>query len=88
MFYVDDCLFFAGKPNDIENAIKDLRNIKKTKRRLTLDDQGDIKDYLGINFEKTPEGKIKLTQPQIIDDILEELGIKKIDSKTSGSILE
>ena len=75
MFYVDDGLFFAKEPKDIDKAIKDLRNSKKTKRKLTLEDQGDIKDYLGINFERTADGKIKLTQPQIIDDILEELGI-------------
>ena len=75
MFCVDDALFFAKDIKEIKKAIKDLRNIKKTKRRLNLDDQGDIKDYLGINFERTNDGKIRLTQPQIIEDISQELGI-------------
>lgn len=75
MFYVDDGLFFAKDNKDIDKAIRDLRNARKAKRKLILEDQGDIKDYLGINFERTPDGKVKLTQPQIIDDILEELGI-------------
>ena len=75
MFYVDDGLFFAKDQRDIDKAIKDLRNTKKTKRKLTLEDQGDVNDYLGINFERLPDGKLKLTQPQIIDDILRELGI-------------
>ena len=75
MLYVDNSSFFARKPEDINKVIKDLRNVKKTKRQLTLDNQGGIKDYLGINFERTPEGKINLTQPQIIDDILDKLGI-------------
>ena len=49
MIYVDDGLFFTKNSKDIDKAIKDLRNIRKTKRKLTLDDKGDIKDYLGIN---------------------------------------
>lgn len=75
MYYVDDGLFFSKDPKAIDKAIADLHNIKKAKRKMKLDDQGDIKDYLGINFEKMDDGKIKLTQPQIIDDILQELGI-------------
>ena len=38
-------------------TIKDLRNAKKAKHKLTLDSQGNIKDYPGINFEKTQEKK-------------------------------
>ena len=36
-----------------------------------------MKDYLGINFEKLEDGRLKLTQPQIIEDVLQELGIDK-----------
>ena len=75
MFYVDDGLFFAINQDDIDKAIKDLRNSKKVKRKLTLEDQGDVNDYLGINFEQMQDGQLKLTQPQIIDDVLKELGI-------------
>ena len=75
MFYVDDGLFFAKDQKDIDKAIEDLRNVKKSKRKLTLEDQGDVNNYLGINFESLIDGKLKLSQPQIIDDILEELGI-------------
>ena len=73
MFYVDDGIFFARNSKDIDKVIKDLRKVKKAKKRLTLNDQGDIKDYLGINIETTADGKIKLTQPQIINDVLQEL---------------
>ena len=75
MFYVNDGLFFAKNQKDIDKAIRDLRNVKKAKKKLTLDDQGDVNDYLGINFERLKDGKLKLSQPQIIDDILVELGI-------------
>ena len=75
MFYVDDGIFFAKDQKAIDKAIKDLRSKRKTKRKLVLDNQGDIKDYLGINFERLQDGRIKLTQPQIITNILEELGI-------------
>ena len=84
VFYVDNGLISARNSKDIDKFIKDLRNVKKAKKRLTLDNQGEIKDYLGINIERTANRKIKLTQPQIIKDILQELGInKKMDSKTS-----
>lgn len=75
MFFVDDGLFFCKDAKAIDQAIADLSNHKKTKKKLTLDDQGDINDYLGINFEKGDDGRIRLTQPQVIDDILNELGI-------------
>ena len=77
MFYVDDGIFFAREKNEIDKTIKELRNTRKTKRKLVLDNQGDIKDYLGINFERIQDGRIKLTQPQIISNILTKLGINK-----------
>ena len=70
MFYVDDGLFFARRDKDIDKAIKYLQNVSKAKRKLTTDDQGDVKDYLGVNFEQLEDGCLKLTQPQIIKDVL------------------
>ena len=37
-------------------------------------DQGAITDYLGVKVEPTPDGKIKLYQPQLIDDIIAQVG--------------
>ena len=47
--------------------MKDLSDIRKVKNRYVIEDQGDIKDYLGINLEYLPDGKIKLSQPHLIE---------------------
>ena len=75
MFYVDNGLFFAKNQKDIDKAIKDLMNANKAKKKLTLEDQGDINNYLGINTEQLKDRQLKLSQPQIIDDILSKIGI-------------
>jgi len=64
--YVNDSIFAGPDLNGINKAIKDLSDIRKARNRYILEDQGDIKDYLGINFEYLPVGKIKLSQPHLI----------------------
>lgn len=49
-FYVDDGIWISKTEKGIDKAIKDLMNLKKAKKKYTIDDQGDISDYLGINF--------------------------------------
>jgi hypothetical protein len=43
------------------------------KQHFNLEDQGDIKDYLGVNVEQMANGDIKLTQPHLIKQIVDEL---------------
>lgn len=74
-FYVDDGIFYHKDKKMIDKAIKELQIAKKTKKKLVLEDQGDVTDYLGLNFEKTKDGKIKMTQPHLIDQILEEVNL-------------
>jgi hypothetical protein len=42
---------------------------------FNLDMMGDVKDYLGINFERLPDGRIKMSQPQLIEKILKDVGL-------------
>ena len=42
--YVDDDIFISTSDNAIDKAIQDLKD-----QKLDLEDQGDIKDYLGVN---------------------------------------
>jgi hypothetical protein len=37
------------------------------KTLFNIDNQGNLKDYLGVNVEKLPNGNIKLTQPHLIN---------------------
>jgi hypothetical protein len=44
--YVDDGIFFGPDLREIEQAMKNL-----DAQGFNLDTMGDVKDYLGINFE-------------------------------------
>ena len=39
-----------------------------------IEDKGDISDYLGVHVEKLSDGKLKLSQPQLIQQIISDLG--------------
>jgi hypothetical protein len=45
-----------------------------------IEDMGDMNDYLGIYFESLPGGKVKLSQPHLIDAILCDVGPTPNDS--------
>jgi hypothetical protein len=49
-----------------------------------LDTMGDVKDYLGINFEKLPDGRVKMSQPQLIEQILKDVGLSQGGSTKSN----
>ena len=74
-FYVNDGIFVSKSEQSIDKAIADLRDAKKAKQTFKLEEQGDIADYLGINFQHMPDGTLKLWQPHLIDQILEDVGI-------------
>jgi hypothetical protein len=80
--YVDDGIFACSNNEEIDEAIKDLSNPKKAKATFEIEDQGDIADYLGINFNKVGDDKIQLTQPHLIDQIVKEVGLKPTDKRT------
>ena len=50
LFCLDDCIFISPEQKDVDQAIKDLSNKRKAKIKYNMDDQGDINNYLGINF--------------------------------------
>jgi len=80
--YVDDGIFAGPDLNKINKAIKDLSDIRKAMNRYIIEDQGDIKDYLGIYFEYLPDDKIKLSQPHLIEQIIKEVGLKRGETRS------
>jgi hypothetical protein len=68
--YVDYCIFFGPDLKEIEQAMKNL-----DAQGFNLDMMGDVKDYLGINFEILPDGRVKMSQPQLIEQILKDVGV-------------
>jgi len=77
-----DGIFAGPSLKKINEAIEDLGDIRKARNRCVLEDQGDIKDYLGINFEYLPDGKIKLSQPHLIAQIVKEVGLKRGETRS------
>ena len=70
LHFVDDCICLSPNDPDIDKFIEDLK-----KAEFNVTDEGQLSDYLGVKVEKLPEGKIKLSQPHLIDRILEDLGL-------------
>ena len=79
LFYVDDGIFISPRKQGVDKAIADLSNPIKSKNKYKIDDQGDITDYLGINFDVMEDGSLKLWQPHLIDQIIDEVGLKPDD---------
>ena len=67
---MDDGIFASSNQEEIDQAIKDLRDAN-----FDIEDKGDIEDYLGMTIEKLSDGKIRITQPQIIQSIIDEVYI-------------
>ena len=73
LVYIDDCIVFGPTNDSIEQVVTDLR---ASSRQFTVDDQGDVGDFLGIQVQKQEDGSILLTQPQLIDSIIKDLHLQ------------
>ena len=73
--YVDDGILIDPDDSKIDNVIRELQDIKLAGEKYKIDDQGDIKDYLGINFEYNDDGSVLLSQPHLIQQIVEDVKI-------------
>ena len=49
-----------------------IKDLNKTNIEVT--DEGNIEDFLGVNIERK-EGKIKLSQPHLIKQVIKNLGL-------------
>ena len=78
MVYIDDCILMSPDKKEVDKVIRDL---KQAEANFTVDDLGDVDDYLGVKVEPRPNGKLKLSQPQLIASILKDLHLQ---SNTKG----
>jgi len=81
---VDECVFYRGNVMyvlytddsilagpDLDEVNKAIEDIKRAKLNITI--EGDIQDFLGVNIDRKPDGSIHLTQPHLIDQIIQDL---------------
>ena len=73
LLYIDDCIIFGPDSPSIDTVVADLRACS---HRFTVNDQGDIGDFLGIQVTRFPNGSIQLAQPQLIDAIIQDLHLQ------------
>ena len=78
LVYVDDTIFFAKDEKVIDVMITDLQ------KDFDLTDEGDVEAFLGIKIEHHTNGDISMSQPGLIDSILNDVGLKH-DSKTKNT---
>jgi hypothetical protein len=87
MQYVDDGIFCGPDKEEITQLISELKN------KFNIMDEGDIKEYLGVLIKKEADGKLTMTQPHLIAQILDNLWfIEKTKSKPTpapgGQVLQ
>ena len=80
--YIDDSILGAPTQKELDAAIKAIQDAKL---QITL--EGDLADFLGVKIECEGTNKIIFTQPHLIDDILNDLGLKhaKVGKETPAA---
>jgi hypothetical protein len=80
VLYTDDSILAGPDESEINQIIEDM---KKAGLKLTV--EGDISDFLGVHVERKSDGTIHLTQPQLIDQILQDLRLDGPDVATKDT---
>ena len=79
LIYTDDGIFIGPTQAEIQECYdiltKEFTDCHGKKwKGFIMTDEGDLSDYLGVKIDNLPNGTIKLSQPQMIDAILKDLG--------------
>ena len=90
LIYVDDVICFCPEDKPIDDFIASME--RPEPRPFVLEDQGPLKDYLGIEIKESIESgatkdsrTIHVTQPHLINKILKTCGLDK-DHVTSSAV--
>ena len=81
LVYVDDCILMGTTDAIIDKSVRALRS---SKQNFTTEDEGGVRDFLGVRINRNDNSTITLTQPQLIDSTIEDLNMK--DNTKSQSI--
>ncbi len=70
--YVDDCVIISNSMKDINTFVT---SIKDGPEEYVFTDEGDINKFLGIKIKEIARNKFKLSQPFLIKQIVNLLGL-------------
>ena len=73
LVYIDDCIVFGPDDQSINRVVTNLHACSQS---FTVNDQGDIGDFLGIQVQKQDDRSIMLTQLQLIESIIKDLHLQ------------
>ena len=71
VLHTDDSILAGPNKAELDQIIEDIKGTG-----LDITDEGDIADFLGVNIQREGES-FHLTQPKLIDSILEDLHLKE-----------
>ena len=77
LVFVDDGIYLGPDDDDITKLIQELGTKDQRGVAFRVTDEGKLDEYLGVKIEHLEDGKIKLSQPHLIDHILEDLGFRE-----------
>jgi len=80
--YVDDCLLFARKPEQIDKVIDSLRG-NPNEGKFLLKEEDTVAGFLGILLEPQDDGTIELKQTGLIDRILTVMDLEDSNPKST-----
>jgi hypothetical protein len=72
VLYTDDSILAAPTDKDLDQVIQEMKD-----SGLDLTVEGDVSDFLGVKIDRQPNGEVHLTQPHLIDSILELLNLQE-----------
>lgn len=82
VLYVDDCGLAVKDPAKVDWFVKELRD-----RGLELDVEGDFTAFLGVAIERSPDGHVSMSQPSLIDKVLEATNMQSCNPNWTPSTL-
>jgi hypothetical protein len=68
ILYTDDSLLTGPDGTELDNILRRMRDVG-----LDLTHEEGVNDFLGVKVDRKDDGTIHLTQPQLIDSILQDL---------------
>ena len=74
--YVYDCILISTSMQTIDELIT-ITSLEKGKEKFILTDEGDIDKFLGIEIQHFENGSFEISQPHLINRILQVLQLDK-----------
>jgi hypothetical protein len=79
--YVDDGILVSPSEMELSKELEILKN------KFKISVEGSLSDYVGVNIERTDDGKIHMTQPNIVKSIIKDLNFTENTKSTSTPAL-